>query len=437
MRAASTDTLGETQHEASDPHAARASMLIDDAVEAARGGRRARRALHAAIDKLVDLDGLDGPGARRVDALLDRRLATSVLACWERGWEPVELVHVARREADAGLVRLLGSVIAAELTRPDRADLVPARWRDQCGSLGVDLTPPATAATPPAPHAGAPSGGRLDGGRLDGGTRIELAVRLLARLTALPGLDPLGEPPSRWSLAAAGPAPAAGEVADAKLLSTIRALLAKAESTTFAAEAEAFTDKALELMRRHAIDAAALAGPGQGRRQPAGAVRMRRVPIEDPYGDEKAGLLAAVADLDDVRAVWDAELGLATLIGFPADLDAVELLFTSLLVQATSAVNDPANAAPERRAPSFRRAFLLAYTDRIVARLQRAGARAGREAQAAHGTAYLPALAARRAVVDAEADRLFPHTGSAGARLVDAAGWEAGRRAAERARLQP
>ena len=45
------------------------------------------------------------------------------------------------------------------------------------------------------------------------------------------------------------------EATDA-VLARIRQLLAKAESTTFEAEALAFTAKAQELMTRHAIDAA-------------------------------------------------------------------------------------------------------------------------------------------------------------------------------------
>ncbi|MDP9441581.1 MAG: DUF2786 domain-containing protein, partial [Actinomycetota bacterium] len=41
---------------------------------------------------------------------------------------------------------------------------------------------------------------------------------------------------------------------DDRILSRVRALLAKAESTEFAPEAEAFTEKAQELMARYAID---------------------------------------------------------------------------------------------------------------------------------------------------------------------------------------
>ena len=45
-----------------------------------------------------------------------------------------------------------------------------------------------------------------------------------------------------------------------------------------------------------------------------------------------------MAQANRCRVVWSKDLGLVTVIGFPADLDAVELLFTSLLVQANTAM---------------------------------------------------------------------------------------------------
>ncbi len=54
----------------------------------------------------------------------------------------------------------------------------------------------------------------------------------------------------------AGPRNGARSVDGDARLTTIRNLLAKAEATTFPAEAEAFTAKATELMARHRIDEA-------------------------------------------------------------------------------------------------------------------------------------------------------------------------------------
>ncbi len=160
---------------------------------------------------------------------------------------------------------------------------------------------------------------------------------------------------------------------DDRALRRIRGLLAKAESTEFPDEAESLTAKAQELMTRHAVDAALLeAGPSptDGR-----AVDTRRVHVQDPYVRAKMQLLAAVAEANDVRVVWYSSLGIANLVGGRADLAAVELLFTSLLLQVAqravgrrTAVGAPVGVpvvppvlparlrAPDRRAAAGRQA---------------------------------------------------------------------------------
>src|SRR5205807_2396905 len=80
--------------------------------------------------------------------------------------------------------------------------------------------------------------------------------------------------------------------ADARILERVRALLAKAESTTFPEEAEALSAKAQELMARYAIDRALLGGVGDG---PHG-VGGRRIHIDDPYARSKFLLVDVVAD---------------------------------------------------------------------------------------------------------------------------------------------
>ena len=85
------------------------------------------------------------------------------------------------------------------------------------------------------------------------------------------------------------------------VLDKIRSLLAKAESTEFEPEAEAFTAKAQELMARYRIDRAVLAaGTAGDRKEPA----ARRVAVHDPYASAKATLLSQVADANGCRAVW-------------------------------------------------------------------------------------------------------------------------------------
>ena len=165
-------------------------------------------------------------------------------------------------------------------------------------------------------------------------------------------------------------APASGEVADVDdpVLVKVRALLAQAESTTFDAEAAAFTAKAQELMARHAIDAAVLWASSERDERPT----TIRLPIDDPYADIKALLLHHVALRSRCRAVRHVHYGLVSVVGFASDVAAAELLFTSLLVQSQAALQaEGAKAAPGARARSrsFRSSFLLSFTRRVDQRL--------------------------------------------------------------------
>ena len=60
--------------------------------------------------------------------------------------------------------------------------------------------------------------------------------------------------------------------------------------------------------------------------------------IHNPYATEKVQLLNEVARANRARAVWNKPCGMVTVIGTPVDVDQVEMLFTSLLIQATRAM---------------------------------------------------------------------------------------------------
>jgi Protein of unknown function (DUF2786) len=303
-----------------------------------------------------------------------------------------------------------------------------------------------------------------------GGVReaIEVAVRtLLWLLRILPPQPRLCVPPSEWgrtppprsgagARGAAGGARRRPQGADPKITERVRALLAKAESTTFPDEAEAFTAKAQELIARHAIDLAML-GRDRNDRSPTGDAVGRRVLIDDPYGKAKSMLLGAIATANGCKTVWSAGLGIATVFGAPNDIDAVELLFASLLTQATAAMvaatPDPA-AVPgglllRRRgrgrgkggnggqSRSFRQSFLVAYAVRIGERLQEAAATAADDARAEHGDNVLPVLAARDAAAEEACAVTFPRLRTQRISTSNPEGWVAGRAAADRARLGP
>jgi hypothetical protein len=252
---------------------------------------------------------------------------------------------------------------------------------------------------------------------------LPVAVEVLALLLGLPALPRLGGSPVR-------------QPRNSRVLEKVRALLAKAESTTFPEEAEALSAKAQELIARHTIDSAmvtACAGAGAAD-GPTGV----RVPVDDPYAGAKSILLAEVAAANRCRAVWSKSLGFSTVLGFESDLEFVDILYTSLLVQATSAMvaaGSQVDRTGRSRTRSFRQAFLLAYAGRIGQRLREAEAASRAAAAEEYGEALLPVLADRSAAVRAAEAAAFPHLVSRSVSISNAAGWAAGKAAADLASL--
>jgi len=231
-----------------------------------------------------------------------------------------------------------------------------------------------------------------------------------------------------------GPAVNLTTKTDDPILNRVRALLAQAESTNFEAEAETFTAKAQELMTRHAIDVAMVAAGTTQSDHPAAI----RILIDAPYVRAKWTLLNEVAENSRCSAVFMKHLEIATVVGFEADLQATETLFTSLLVQAQVALRTAA-AAPSGRAErtrTFRSSFLVGYAYRVGERLAEINARVAAAAVEETGRDIFPVLAHRSAQVEARIDELFPRLGTFRSRaMVDPEGWASGRMAADRAQL--
>jgi hypothetical protein len=122
------------------------------------------------------------------------------------------------------------------------------------------------------------------------------------------------------------------------------------------------------------------------------------------------------------------------VVGATADLDAVELLVTSLLVQADAAMlrhGRRTTASGVTRTKSFRQSFLTAYATRIGERLAAANATAA----CAAGADLLPVLRSQEVKVAQEFDRLVPHTIGRSASASNGDGWIAGLAAADLAAL--
>ncbi|WP_369198427.1 DUF2786 domain-containing protein [Streptomyces djakartensis] len=339
-----------------------------------------------ALDTGASLLAADGAA----DAELARRGQEFVAAAWRRGWQPADVVRIVRRELDEVHVRLV-----AELIRTQQGDDRPhgRRWSAQLAALPADPPP------------------RTD--RFSHATAVLELYRLLLRL---PPLEVLDEHPG-------------GARTESRMLTRIRALLAKAEATGFPEEAEALSAKAQELMARYSVDEALLAARAPSPETPGAC----RIGVEPPYEEAKAVLLDAVATANHCRAVWNEALGFSTVVGFETDLEVVELLYTSLLVQATTAMTKAEaaqRAGGRKRTKTFRQSFLAAYAHRVGVRLAAAA-----ETQVTDD--LLPVLASREVAVTGRLDRMFPETTTTRLRSVrDAAGWTEGAQAADRAQVR-
>ncbi|KAA6215446.1 DUF2786 domain-containing protein [Streptomyces albofaciens JCM 4342] len=374
-------------------------------------------------------------GPQAVGAALLAAAEDAVHRCWQGGWQPADLERIVRRETGGGpRTAVVVDAMAAESQRAGRAAerARGPRWAAQLRNLGAHVW------WGPEPGYLEELARRRRSSRFETTYDVLAALRVLARL---PRITPL--PTARPTRGRTGDTGGTGSApTEPRLLGRIRGLLAKAEATDYPEEAEALSAKAQELMARHSIDEALLdhagagAGPGAGRATAPAAIRIG---IEGPYEQAKALLLDAVAAANRCQAVWSGDVAFSTLIGFEADLEAAELLYTSLLLQATTAMHRAGDAhhshGRSRRTRDFRQTFLVAYADRIRTRLAAATEEATSEA-ATSTPDLLPVLAAREVAVAETAGELFPDTAAVRMRGVrDAAGWEQGRAAADRARL--
>ena len=373
-----------------------------------------RRLIHAAAGALPTLD----PGSYRellsalagdsdrVGAEVEVVLGEAVRVLRRRNWDEAEVTRQVERQLGARHAGFAGDVIGRQAGRT-------GWW------------------APGAPYLGQWAARE----RLATVDALAAAIEVLALLLGLPPLPPLGAASPSGS--APGPARRARVGHDPRMLERVRALLAKAESTTFPEEAEALSAKAQQLMARHAIDEAmvAAAGGAGGAGDAPGAMRL---PVDDPYAGAKSILLSQVALANRCRAVWSKRLGFSTVVGFESDLEFVEVLYTSLLVQATSAMvaaGSQVDRYGRSRTRSFRQSFLLAYADRIGDRLRAADAASRAAAAEEYGEALLPVLADRTAAVDAAFAEAFPGAVSRSVSINNAAGWAAGSAAADLASL--
>lgn len=218
---------------------------------------------------------------------------------------------------------------------------------------------------------------------------------------------------------------------DKPLLARIRALLAKAEATPFEAEAHVFTAKAHQLMARHSIGRALLDETDD---EPI----VKALTIDAPYASAKVTLLAGVAKSNRCQVVWSSRNSSASIVGFAHDIDAVELLYTSLLLQSATMlqlVGPVRDSSGRSRTKAYRRSFILGFAQRITERLRESLTHATEEVASETGTDLLPVLANKDARIDDKVHSEFGKLGSHRPKLSSAEGYLSGLRQGDRADL--
>lgn len=209
------------------------------------------------------------------------------------------------------------------------------------------------------------------------------------------------------------------------VLDKVRKLLAKAEATDNANEAEAFSAKAAELIAAHRIAPERVAAHG-----PADRLQLRRVLVgRGAYVRARLALLGAVCTGNGCEVVYESgpSGAVALVAGFGDDLDLALVLYESLHLQAAgqmAAVRRATPAATQR----WRRSFLFGFAARVGELLRETSRHAVEEARRTAPTgSTLPDLPGRTEQVRAFAAASFGRVVKASApAAANARGWQDG-----------
>ncbi|MFI5840572.1 DUF2786 domain-containing protein [Catenuloplanes sp. NPDC051500] len=220
---------------------------------------------------------------------------------------------------------------------------------------------------------------------------------------------------------------------DQTRLAKIRALLAKAEATTFEAERDAYNAKAAELISAWGLEDALREAEAQTPLQ----VSDKFIKVTGAYQKDKAILAYQVAEGLGLKAVLHQSgtgkgKGYAThIFGSSEDFVRVELLFTSLLVQASYGLSVARPYSPFEDVKAYRRSWLAGFTSAIRGRLDAARQQGIREqSTGTPGTALV--LVDRSKAIQRAVDAYYPKLVTSTRRLTGSgrnAGYAAGQRA--------
>lgn len=225
-------------------------------------------------------------------------------------------------------------------------------------------------------------------------------------------------------------------------LTKVRSLLDTAES--FAQEgnvsaSETYRERAFALMAKYGIEEHMLAAKVHKDEKPI----VREIVVKNPYATDKGTMLWRIATALGVQSINDrakaARHGgmrkgerIQVLIGFESDIERVEILYTSLLLQAFSeAEKSPLPYGSSRT--SFKKSFLTGFSVIVGQRLEEAEARARAEYEAERGTSTELVVVDRDQRVKNHYKELYPRTRKNKRSVSDGTGYYRGQAAGERA----
>lgn len=162
------------------------------------------------------------------------------------------------------------------------------------------------------------------------------------------------------------------EKVKADVAEKVRKLLAQAEDPAATPEeAQTFTAKAQQLMTKYAIDLAMITD----------AERIDRVVergwrIDGPYAAHKVSLVNSVSRANDCRAIYttlDGGARYIEVVGFPTDVEWVETLSASLVLQLTAVLTAAMRVKPARvHGRTFAVGFVEGFVQEVSGRLHKA-----------------------------------------------------------------
>ncbi len=220
-------------------------------------------------------------------------------------------------------------------------------------------------------------------------------------------------------------------------LETIRSLLAKAEDPrTPEAEAELARKRAFEMMAKYGVEQAMLNDADSASDAPTD----RQIVLDNPWAMERVRLINHIALALGCKVIHLGRDGSGParrvhIFGYASDLERVEVLYTSLLLQMNSGL--AAQSVPAGQgARAWRRSWLLGFIGRVGSRIEEAERGAREEATgqtSATGRSAALVLADRKAVVSRNYQQAYPRSRKGGSTTMTGngygAGWVAGSRA--------